>query len=944
MSSTSQRNSDSCRDGQNPESNRAIYSGVIHEISELRKSAPGSSQSAAAQHELDNQLHKLGLLPSLHLSKIDPHDKNHHHHHDGSNDRPHHNSSNDHSPHHGSNNHHHHDAGSKNHHHDASSNHQHHDGNGHRHEHAHLHHMHALQHDIERINDDAANGAPHGKKFSCDVHKLNEELHKLGLPSNFEFRDFPTNSNPKPPEHPITEPITNPPENPITKPITNPPEHPITKPITNPPENPITKPITNPPENPITKPITNPPEQPPTRDHNASAGSQIYNEGPSFYVSPNGDDKGDGSKEHPFATLKRAALAMETSSIKTTTVEAGNYKMQETLHLTNKDDGVTFQFDKASGPNQAVFDGGNAVERMIDIEGGSHITINGLRLTNFKWTGIFNHGGTVDHRDKLSKNVGGAEGNRFVNNEIDHNSQTGDWTVGAGGVSSGIVNDQVTPDTLVANNYIHDLQYMGIQAGRTSDLASGAGDYSGTVISGNVIDHVMQGRHDGGAIYLWNARKQISAGEIIENNYITNYSSSTLGDGKGIYLDDGASNTIVRGNVIAETDPQKSTSEAIFIHGGINNTISNNLIDLGDSGKIAALGYASSPLHPGGMTGNVFENNTIISDFKGNQQTSGMGVTGYTYLNGFGNAARGANPNIRNNVYHNYAGGQERTDGNGIGDSSPIHKTPSAIPLEGNWGPLGYALPADRTAPLTETDSLPKTDTYLPTNQPPATDTLDFVPLQYTDSAATIAALPPNQLQARINENIKYNNQAKAGGIDALFVGDSLTELQPAAVFQKHFGSGAAKFGVGGDRTQNLLYRLKNGELDFPINDQPKVVVMEIGTNNIGSTTSSQTLDGIKANINAIKEKMPNTKILLEGIYPRGTAMTPGTITALNAAIEQLADNKNIFYTNAGGAKLLNPDGTVNTTLFRPDHVHPNEQGYEILDAALAPIVNQLAS
>ncbi|MFN8554995.1 MAG: GDSL-type esterase/lipase family protein [Candidatus Obscuribacterales bacterium] len=690
---------------------------------------------------------------------------------------------------------------------------------------------------------------------------------------------------------------------------------------------------------------TNPPETSPSTQ--TSLGSHIYSDGPSYYVSPNGDDKADGSKEHPFATLKRAALAMENSSIKTTTVEAGNYKMQETLHLTQKDDGVTFQFDKASGPNQAVFDGGNSIDRMIDIEGGSHITINGLRLTNFKWTGIFNHGGTVDHRDKSSQNVGSASGNRFVNNEIDHNSQTGDWTVGATGVSAAIVNDQVTPDTLVANNYIHDLQYMGIQAGRSSDLSAAAGDYSGTVISGNVIDHVMQGRHDGGAIYLWNARKQISGGEIIENNFITNYSSSTLGDGKGIYLDDGASNTIVRGNVISETDPQKSTSEAIFIHGGINNTITNNLIDLGDSGKIAALGYASSPLHPGGMTGNVFENNVIVSDFKGNQQTSGMGVTGYTYLNGYGNAARGANPQIKNNIYHNYAGGQERTDGNGIGDSSPIHETPNQIPLEGNWGPLGYSLPADRKAALQETNSSPIAETSpSPSNSANGSpsETLDFTPLPYAESAATIAVLPVNQIQTHVDENNKYNNQAKAGGIKKLFVGDSLTELQPADTFQQNFGTDAAKFGVGGDKTQNLLYRLKNGELDFPANDQPKVVVMEIGTNNIGNTTASQILDGIKANIDTIKSKLPHTKILLEGIYPRGTSMTPASIVALNTEIAKLADNKSIYYTNAGGEKLLNADGSVNTSLFRSDHVHPNAQGYAILDAALAPIVDELAA
>ena len=58
--------------------------------------------------------------------------------------------------------------------------------------------------------------------------------------------------------------------------------------------------------------------------------------------------------------------------------------------------------------------------------------------------------------------------------------------------------------------------------------------------------------------------------------------------------------------------------------------------------------------------------------------------------------------------------------------------------------------------------------------------------------------------------------------------------------------------------------------------------------------------------------------------------------------IESLADNKTIFYTNAGGNELLNSDGTIKTTLYDSDHVHPNAQGFELIDQVLAPIVREL--
>lgn len=109
---------------------------------------------------------------------------------------------------------------------------------------------------------------------------------------------------------------------------------------------------------------------------------------------------------------------------------------------------------------------------------------------------------------------------------------------------------------------------------------------------------------------------------------------------------------------------------------------------------------------------------------------------------------------------------------------------------------------------------------------------------------------------------------AKAGNVDLLFLGDSITagwggkkEIWDAA-FGKYK---PANFGIGGDRTQHVLWRIQNGELT---GITPKAAVLMIGTNNSGSDSVEGIAKGITAIVKYLHEKSPKTKVLLLAIFP----------------------------------------------------------------------------
>src|SRR4051794_35531071 len=135
----------------------------------------------------------------------------------------------------------------------------------------------------------------------------------------------------------------------------------------------------------------------------------------------------------------------------------------------------------------------------------------------------------------------------------------------------------------------------------------------------------------------------------------------------------------------------------------------------------------------------------------------------------------------------------------------------------------------------------------------------------------------------------------KKEGVNLLFFGDSITQgwNGAQAVWDRYYGPrNAANFGIGGDRTQHVLWRIENGEVE---GIHPKVVVLMIGTNNMGANSADEIADGIAAIVKKLREKLPETKVLLLGIFPRGERPDDPSrdkIKAVNEKAAKLDDGK----------------------------------------------------
>jgi lysophospholipase L1-like esterase len=205
--------------------------------------------------------------------------------------------------------------------------------------------------------------------------------------------------------------------------------------------------------------------------------------------------------------------------------------------------------------------------------------------------------------------------------------------------------------------------------------------------------------------------------------------------------------------------------------------------------------------------------------------------------------------------------------------------------------------------------------------------------------------------EAFIKRHEEFLKIARQEPCEVLFVGDSITDMwreeersgvpRGKKVWDKYFAPlRALNFGIGGDRTQHVLWRIEHGELDHL---KPKVLVLLIGTNNTGKEKSTglprnltpEVIAGVKAVVRALRAKLPETKLLLLGIFPRGQKDDPvrEQIRTINAAIAPLHDGKHIHFLDLAPA-FLEPDGTLPRSLM-PDLLHPNDRGYEVWAKAI---------
>jgi lysophospholipase L1-like esterase len=185
---------------------------------------------------------------------------------------------------------------------------------------------------------------------------------------------------------------------------------------------------------------------------------------------------------------------------------------------------------------------------------------------------------------------------------------------------------------------------------------------------------------------------------------------------------------------------------------------------------------------------------------------------------------------------------------------------------------------------------------------------------------------------------------AKKGGVDVLFIGDSITHgWEGQKAWKKYFEPlKAANFGIGGDQTGHVLWRLTEGDELNGIT--PKVAVLMIGTNNTGRDSAEQIAEGITLIVKTIHDKSPTTKVLLLAVFPRDRM--PGTknrekIAAINKIIAKLDDGgKKVKYLDIG-ERFLDKEGNLPKEIM-PDALHLSAAGYEIWGEAIMPTLTEM--
>lgn len=215
-----------------------------------------------------------------------------------------------------------------------------------------------------------------------------------------------------------------------------------------------------------------------------------------------------------------------------------------------------------------------------------------------------------------------------------------------------------------------------------------------------------------------------------------------------------------------------------------------------------------------------------------------------------------------------------------------------------------------------------------------------------------VAVIPVPRTGAITNRQTLVLERAKEapGDYDIEFIGDSITQGWEGAgknVWQE-LGDKykIINMGVSGDRTEHVLWRFEQGQLD---GIKAKVAVVMIGTNNSNKNkdgaeaySDSDILEGVTAIVNEIRRRQPATKILLLGIFPRGKTFNAqrGRLLEINQALARLADGQHIFFLDFG-SQFIENNGDISPGMMR-DALHPGEKGYRIWAAAMEPELKKL--
>ena len=198
--------------------------------------------------------------------------------------------------------------------------------------------------------------------------------------------------------------------------------------------------------------------------------------------------------------------------------------------------------------------------------------------------------------------------------------------------------------------------------------------------------------------------------------------------------------------------------------------------------------------------------------------------------------------------------------------------------------------------------------------------------------------------------------RGKAGPIGVLFLGDSITQGWTKAphVWEHYYGKlQPANFGIGGDQTQHVIWRIENGELDG-IN--PKVVVLMLGTNNTSAHTTAEIAAADRKIVGLIQARIPGAKVLVLAVFPRGARKDKeGNITAtavadaakrmeiirgVNAELARLDNGGTVRFLDIN-AVFVGQDGKIPFAIM-PDQLHPNAAGYQLWAEAMQPTLTAM--
>ncbi len=206
------------------------------------------------------------------------------------------------------------------------------------------------------------------------------------------------------------------------------------------------------------------------------------------------------------------------------------------------------------------------------------------------------------------------------------------------------------------------------------------------------------------------------------------------------------------------------------------------------------------------------------------------------------------------------------------------------------------------------------------------------------------AVVPVPREGGWVKRHESFNERVKKGNVDLIFIGDSITQGWEGAgkkVWEEFYGKrNAVNLGIGGDRTQHVLWRLENGNIE---GIKPKLAVLMIGTNNSGANSSEQIAAGVTAIVEKLRKELPETKVLVLGIFPRGADKNDAKRKineGANERIAKLADDKHVFYLDIG-KNFLEDDGTLSKEVM-PDLLHLNEKSYRTWAESIEPKVKEL--